>query len=247
MIHLPLVGLFISFLGLTGVKAEGVEAKFNGNFQGTVKIDDLDIEISISKADMNSNYKLKLFKTYCELENSADTIVANEFLIEKSLLNEENTTLLNLDENVKPSEIKSMTFEKCDYLVGIGETSELSCEEVACENTRCFDCTDWVMIIIIIAVVILILVLMAAIFIVCCLKRRNSKQLLVGDVSPSTSSKTDPHEESCRKSPNMYDSSLSIPFIDASLPPTPKIGRTVNGLDILLGNDTNSLNSSDVQ
>ena len=35
------------------------------------------------------------------------------------------------------------------------------------------------------------------------------------------------------KSP-MYDE-LSLPFIDASLPPTPKVGRIVNGLDILLG------------
>ena len=32
----------------------------------------------------------------------------------------------------------------------------------------------------------------------------------------------------------MYDE-LSLPFIDASLPPTPKVGRIVNGLDILLG------------
>ena len=35
------------------------------------------------------------------------------------------------------------------------------------------------------------------------------------------------------KSP-MYDE-LSLPFIDQSLPPTPKVGRVVNGLDILLG------------
>ena len=35
------------------------------------------------------------------------------------------------------------------------------------------------------------------------------------------------------KSPNFDE--LSLPFIDASLPPTPKVGRIVNGLDILLG------------
>ena len=35
------------------------------------------------------------------------------------------------------------------------------------------------------------------------------------------------------KSP-MFDE-LSLPFIDQSLPPTPKVGRVVNGLDILLG------------
>ena len=32
----------------------------------------------------------------------------------------------------------------------------------------------------------------------------------------------------------MFDE-LSLPFIDQSLPPTPKVGRVVNGLDILLG------------
>ena len=32
----------------------------------------------------------------------------------------------------------------------------------------------------------------------------------------------------------LYDE-LSIPFIDASLPPTPKVGRSSNPLEILLG------------
>ena len=43
----------------------------------------------------------------------------------------------------------------------------------------------------------------------------------------------DDEYEDRSKSP-MYDE-LSLPFIDASLPPTPKVGRIVNGLDILLG------------
>ena len=42
-----------------------------------------------------------------------------------------------------------------------------------------------------------------------------------------------------RKSP-MYDE-ISLPFIDASLPPTPKIGRVVNGLDILLGRENSQV------
>ena len=43
------------------------------------------------------------------------------------------------------------------------------------------------------------------------------------------------------KSP-LFDE-LSIPFIDASLPPTPKTGRSQNALEILLGR--RSLSSSD--
>merc|ERR1719492_659032 len=38
-----------------------------------------------------------------------------------------------------------------------------------------------------------------------------------------------------RKSKTPLYDELSIPFIDASLPPTPKIGRSSNPLDILLG------------
>ena len=43
----------------------------------------------------------------------------------------------------------------------------------------------------------------------------------------------DDEYEDRSKSPT-YDE-LSLPFIDASLPPTPRVGRIVNGLDILLG------------
>ena len=46
-----------------------------------------------------------------------------------------------------------------------------------------------------------------------------------------------------RKSP-MYDE-ISLPFIDASLPPTPKIGRVVNGLDILLGRENSQVGELD--
>ena len=50
------------------------------------------------------------------------------------------------------------------------------------------------------------------------------------------------HSPPRSKSP-LFDE-LSIPFIDASLPPTPKTGRSQNALEILLGR--RSLNSSDV-
>ena len=49
------------------------------------------------------------------------------------------------------------------------------------------------------------------------------------------------HSAPRSKSP-LFDE-LSIPFIDASLPPTPKTGRSQNALEILLGR--RSLNSSD--
>ena len=52
----------------------------------------------------------------------------------------------------------------------------------------------------------------------------------------------DPYLESRRSKSPLYDE-LSIPFIDASLPPTPKIGRSSNPLDILLGKHTESRTS----
>ena len=52
----------------------------------------------------------------------------------------------------------------------------------------------------------------------------------------------DPFLESRRSKSPLYDE-LSIPFIDASLPPTPKTGRTSNPLDILLGKSIGSRTS----
>ena len=49
------------------------------------------------------------------------------------------------------------------------------------------------------------------------------------------SSDTDVEDEYHDRSKSPAYDELSLPFIDASLPPTPKVGRIVNGLDILLG------------
>ena len=70
-----------------------------------------------------------------------------------------------------------------------------------------------------------LLLLLVCVPLVCCCVRRARARRLAPDSGLE--------EEARGKSP-MFDE-LSLPFIDQSLPPTPKVGRVVNGLDILLG------------
>jgi len=240
--------LTVLIYGSSVTGSEVYEAKFEGDLQGAVRIEDKNIDLYIITQDKSSTYKSIFYKTKCD-----DTDHPSSSIQESYLKNSDNGTLTtNMPvDGVETSEIKSVSIEKCVPVASIGEKSEKStemCEEVACADTTCLSCTDWVIVILIIAgSILLLIVLVACIVVCCCQRKRKKRELLVGDISPTTTYKTDPSEDSCRKSPNMYDSALSIPFIDASLPPTPKIGRTLNGLDILLGNDTQSLNSSDVQ
>ena len=71
-----------------------------------------------------------------------------------------------------------------------------------------------------------LLLLLVCVPLVCCCVRRARARRLAPDSALE-------EEEARGKSP-MFDE-LSLPFIDQSLPPTPKVGRVVNGLDILLG------------
>jgi len=87
----------------------------------------------------------------------------------------------------------------------------------------------WHMWIIIAASVLCFFILILCIPLICCCIRRSKNNKNI------SSSNTDVEDEYQPRSKSpMYDE-LSLPFIDASLPPTPKVGRIVNGLDILLG------------
>jgi len=99
-----------------------------------------------------------------------------------------------------------------------------------------------IIIIIIVAICIFLLIVICIPIICCCVRKRRSKKPLP-NTEDDIDSLDDPFNLDGRSKSPMYDE-LSLPFIDASLPPTPKIGRTVNGLDILLGN-TGSTNSLD--
>lgn len=84
---------------------------------------------------------------------------------------------------------------------------------------------SWHIWLIISAAVFLLVLLLLSIPLICYCVKRSRRKCSENDL--------DDEYEDRSKSP-MYDE-LSLPFIDASLPPTPKVGRIVNGLDILLG------------
>jgi len=116
----------------------------------------------------------------------------------------------------------------------------LNCDDgvrISCANIVRPGVTIEIIIIIIVAVVIFLLIVICIPIICCCYRnRKNKKQLKSQEDFDSID---DPFQTDCRSKSPMYDE-LSLPFIDASLPPTPKIGRTVNGFDILLGNSASS-------
>lgn len=90
------------------------------------------------------------------------------------------------------------------------------------------------LILIIVLVVIALLLLIICICCCCCLKkqrRRDSKRRNSVVLPDSIDESVGGHSDT--KIP-LYDE-LSIPFIDASLPPTPKMGRSRDQLAILLG------------
>jgi len=97
-------------------------------------------------------------------------------------------------------------------------------------------------IIIIVVAIIIFLIIVICIPLLCCWCRRRKARKQIPAAEEDLDSLDDPFLIGDRSKSPMYDE-LSLPFIDASLPPTPKIGRMVNGLDILLGNDTGSTNS----
>jgi len=98
-----------------------------------------------------------------------------------------------------------------------------------------------IIIIIVVAILIFLIIVICIPIICCCCRKRKSKGQIPA-LEEDLDSLDDPFQLDGRSKSPMYDE-LSLPFIDASLPPTPRIGRTVNGLDILLGNNTGSTNS----
>merc|ERR1719510_2369008 len=89
-------------------------------------------------------------------------------------------------------------------------------------------------IIIIVVAIIIFLIIVICIPLLCCWCRRRKARKQIPAADEDLDSLDDPFLIGDRSKSPMYDE-LSLPFIDASLPPTPKVGRIVNGLDILLG------------
>jgi len=137
-------------------------------------------------------------------------------------------------------DILSLIVERCVMLDGefdcdVGE--KLGCAELVWDYGGL---GMEIIIIIIVAVVIFLLTVICVPLICCCIRSRSKQKIPTSE--EDLDSLDDPFHLNHRSKSPMYDE-LSLPFIDASLPPTPKIGRTVNGLDILLGHNSGSRTS----
>jgi len=129
---------------------------------------------------------------------------------------------------------------------GISETIE-ECQELACANIYIGEVSsglDTTLLIIIIVIAILVVSILFCLIIYCLCCRRKAPQKFDSQ-SPSLESLGDEFGGSLRSKSPLFDE-LSIPFIDASLPPTPKTSRTGNGLEILLGRRLGSHSSVSV-
>lgn len=143
----------------------------------------------------------------------------------------EGGTIMDRQITLKTDDVVGLVVKNCE--VGSGG---FDCDKgtvMACTGVEWADQggrptgLSWQMLIIIaVAVLIFFIVLICIPLICCCIKRHRRKNL-------TTETDLEDEYEDRSKSP-MYDE-LSLPFIDQSLPPTPKVGRVVNGLDILLG------------
>jgi len=107
---------------------------------------------------------------------------------------------------------------------------------VACVPVTASAPLDTTIIIIIVLVAVIALLIIILICVCCCCCRRKKHSPVKTTDSDSIDSYRSGH--STTKVP-MYDE-LSIPFIDASLPPTPKVGRSRDQLAILLGRGSKS-------
>merc|ERR1711874_574369 len=108
------------------------------------------------------------------------------------------------------------------------ESERVACSPIIWERGLATE----IIIIIIIAIIIFIIIVICIPALFCWCRKRKSHSHI-----PATEEDLDSLDDPAQNKSPMYDD-LSLPFIDASLPPTPRVGRLVTGLDILLGTDT---------
>jgi len=251
------VVLFACFRGgVTG--EEEYEATFSSSITGTFTLEKDFLYLSLAGLEDHQSYVWKTFYQKCDelASDSAphfkDDLARQDLTDPTSNITFPITYQLDNDEtsyNVLPcclEELHSIAIEQCVLVPMVGEEGECHVTKlVSCADISCNSCTDWltIVIVIVVAVVIFLFLVCCIPLICCCLKRKKTKKL---DADDDAKNLDDTLEDDlplkCRSKSPTYDE-ISIPFIDASLPPTPKIGRTVNGFDILLGNGRGSSTS----
>jgi len=189
----------------------------------------------------SGQYRLRVIKGGCdevgeeEVDGSDDDLIESDGEVATVSLEKWGVSLFEDDENIVGSGLA--VEEEC--IVGEDSMDCSQVKRITCASIvegRGDDLNITMIIIIALVVCIVIILILVGILVICCLRRGlpPSKPVTHHPDLASIDSIDDPHQDIRRSKSPLYDE-LSIPFIDASLPPTPKIGRTSNPLDILLG------------
>jgi hypothetical protein len=193
-------------------------------------------------------YRLVVSKAGCEeglegVEDWEDDLIESDGEVTIVSLEKWGVSLYDGDESILGGSVS--VEEECvlgESSLDCSQAKRISCASIVQGGGDGLNIT--VIIIIALVVCIVIILILVGILVLCCLKRRlpPSKSATHNPDLSSIDSIDDPHFEHRRSKSPLYDE-LSIPFIDASLPPTPKIGRSSNPLDILLGKNIGSKTS----
>jgi len=122
------------------------------------------------------------------------------------------------------------------------EMEELDCAPITKNNT--FNLSIEIIIVLIVAGLIFVIIVICIPILYCCIKSRSSqkKKFKLGEEEGEGDSIDDPFLMDLDK--RHTKSELSIPYMDASLPPTPKGGRSGFRLADLLGNNNKGSETS---
>eukprot|EP00092_Neocalanus_flemingeri_P090172 GFUD01114183.1.p1 GENE.GFUD01114183.1~~GFUD01114183.1.p1 ORF type:complete len:413 (-),score=92.06 GFUD01114183.1:1353-2591(-) len=197
----------------------------------------------------SGQYRFRVLRSGCDevveegsgVEEQEDDLIESDGNVTIVSLEKWGVSLFEGEENILGGSI--VVQEECslEVTVDCSESKRISCANIV----GSVDELNITMIIIIALVVFIVIILILVVILVICCVRRTLHPTKHKPHHPdlaSLDSIDNPYLENKRGRSPLYDE-LSIPFIDASLPPTPKIGRSSNPLDILLGKSIGSRTS----
>lgn len=152
----------------------------------------------------------------------------------------DGVTLFVSDKSKQP--LRSLLIVKCAEGPNCGDAEEaLDCAEVVADT---FILSNEIIIILIVAGILLLLLFICIPIICCCIRRRRQKDTEKGDKLETQDGDGDSIDDPFLMNGKQSKSEISIPYMDASLPPTPKGGRSGFRLEDLLGNNNRNSTGS---
>lgn len=194
--------------------------QFSGHLEG---LPDGKLELALVPSACDQPHNIDLITSIQSLAATSD--IKTEIWT-KSLYPEENNHINGHSLIIKE---ENEAVPLMDDEGGIQMGKILACTPIQVQATSALSLTY--IIIIILAALVIVLILTLVIIVCCCCKRKRQEKSHYKEAC--SIDEEEPMTNGNGKIP-LYDE-LSIPFIDASLPPTPKMGRSTDQLAILLG------------